>query len=90
MSNTDGGQSPTAGGLSQIVTVNQNGVIALNAVLAALTLLNTTLQNSFPNWVNVPATATSTGTAGQVAYDATHFYVCISTNVWVRATLATF
>jgi hypothetical protein len=35
-----------------------------------------------------PATASSSGTAGEIAYDATHFYVCISTNSWVRATFA--
>lgn len=52
-----------------------------------------------PTWVTAntlavagaaPATATSTGTTGQVAFDATHIYVCVNTNVWVRATLATF
>ena len=40
--------------------------------------------------VAAPATATSTGKAGQIAFDATHFYMCVATNVWVRATLATF
>lgn len=80
----------TDSGTSQIVTVNQQGVIALNALVSALTTLNTTLLNSFPNWVSAPATATSAGIAGQVAYDATHIYVCVSTNVWVRATLSTF
>lgn len=85
----DGTVDPNSG-VSQLVTVNQQGVIALNAVLKALTTLNTTLLTTFPNWVTVPATATSTGVAGQVAYDATHIYVCVATNVWVRATLATF
>lgn len=69
--------------VSQLVTVQQNGVIALNALIAAI-------NAKFPDWVNVPATATSAGVAGQVAYDATHFYVCVSSNVWVRTTLATF
>ena len=41
-------------------------------------------------FVAAPGTATSAGTTGQVAFDATHIYVCIATNVWVRATLATF
>ena len=40
--------------------------------------------------VAAPSTATSTGKAGQIAFDATHIYVCVATNVWVRATLATF
>ena len=40
--------------------------------------------------VGAPLSASSQGTAGQIAFDATHFYVCIATNTWVRATLATF
>ena len=40
--------------------------------------------------VAAPGSATATGVAGTWAYDATHIYVCISTNVWVRATLATW
>ena len=76
----------TNSGPSQLVTVNQNGVIALNAILTALN----TIATKFPDWVTVPVTATSSGTAGQVAYDATHFYVCIATNTWVRVALATF
>jgi hypothetical protein len=38
----------------------------------------------------VPATAASTGTAGQVAYDASYLYVCVATNTWKRVTLSTF
>jgi hypothetical protein len=38
----------------------------------------------------VPATATSTGTAGQIAYDSTHFYTCVATNTWKRAALTTW
>lgn len=37
---------------------------------------------------NAPATATSTGVAGQITWDATHIYVCIATNSWIRTTLA--
>jgi hypothetical protein len=40
--------------------------------------------------VAAPSTASSAGVAGQWAYDATHIYVCVATNTWVRATLATF
>jgi hypothetical protein len=39
---------------------------------------------------NAPATATSQGVVGQVAWDSTHIYVCVSTNTWVRATMATW
>jgi hypothetical protein len=40
--------------------------------------------------VSVPSTATSTGTAGQIAYNTTHLYVCVATNTWVRADLTTW
>jgi hypothetical protein len=33
---------------------------------------------------NATKTATSTGTAGQIAYDTNYFYVCTSTNTWKR------
>jgi hypothetical protein len=37
-----------------------------------------------------PVTAVSPGKPGQIAYDATHFYVCIATDVWVRGAIATW
>lgn len=37
-----------------------------------------------------PATATSTGTAGQIAWDANFFYVCTATNTWKRTALSTW
>lgn len=43
-----------------------------------------------PEVVAAPATATSTGTAGQIAFDSSFFYVCTATNTWVRAALATW
>ena len=39
---------------------------------------------------SAPATSTSPGVAGQIAWDSTHFYVCVATNSWVRTTLATW
>lgn len=37
-----------------------------------------------------PASATDTGTQGQICWDASYIYVCTATNVWVRAALATW
>lgn len=39
---------------------------------------------------NAPATAAAAGVTGQIAYDATHLYICIATNTWVRATFASW
>jgi len=37
-----------------------------------------------------PASATSTGTAGEVRYDSGYVYICVATNTWKRAALATW
>ncbi len=68
-----------------VVSIQQQGVVYLGLIYKALLAVS-----AFSNFVAAPATATSTGTAGQVAYDATHFYVCVATNTWVRVALATF
>jgi hypothetical protein len=39
---------------------------------------------------SVPVTVTSTGTAGQLAYNSSHVYICVATNTWRRANLSTF
>lgn len=40
-------------------------------------------------WSSVPATKTSTGTAGDIAYDANYLYICTATNTWKRTLLST-
>lgn len=39
---------------------------------------------------SVPATASDTGEAGDIAWDSGFFYVCTATNTWVRTALATW
>lgn len=53
--------------------------------------------NGMPNWtgtlesrVAVPASAAAAGVAGQVAYDASFEYRCISSGAWVRNSHATW
>lgn len=40
-------------------------------------------------WVSAPATSTSSGTTGQVAYDGNFFYICDNTNTWIRTAMST-
>ncbi len=42
------------------------------------------------SWSSVPASATASGTAGQIAYDGSHFYLASASNTWVRAALSTW
>ena len=41
-------------------------------------------------WSSAPATATSTGAAGEIAYDVDYFYICVATDTWVRVPIATW
>ena len=34
--------------------------------------------------LHVPATSSSRGTVGQLAWDATYWYICTATNTWKR------
>lgn len=38
----------------------------------------------YPKWVSAPASAGSTGVAGQMAYDSGYLYICYGTNTWFR------
>lgn len=73
------------------VTANFEGCIdkvAHDAIQAAINAHDAALSNLLLG--TAPATATSPGTKGQLAFDATHLYVCIATNTWIRAAFATF
>lgn len=37
-----------------------------------------------------PASATDTGTAGQMLWDADYLYVCVATDTWKRVGLSTW
>ena len=37
---------------------------------------------------NVPASAGSTGVAGQLAVDANYLYACVATNTWKRVAIS--
>jgi hypothetical protein len=67
----------------------------LPTIVSALVASVTQLEAA-PILVAAPDTATSTGTAGQLAYGITgsppleYLYVCVAANTWVRAALSTF
>jgi hypothetical protein len=52
--------------------------------------LRAAAAEAVPASSSAPATATSPGMPGAIAYDATHVYICIAANTWVRAVTATF
>ena len=42
------------------------------------------------SFVSAPASATASGTAGQIAYDSSYFYVAVAQNTWKRVALSTW
>jgi hypothetical protein len=42
------------------------------------------------NTPNTPASATATGTTGEIRYDTQFIYVCVATNTWMRSALSTW
>jgi hypothetical protein len=78
--------SPPAQGTASLDNLATNGKL-LNQQMSNLIQA---VNSAFPNFVGVPASSSSPGTANQVAADSTHFYVCVATNTWGRVTLSTF
>lgn len=39
---------------------------------------------------SVPANASATGTAGEIAYASGFLYICVATNTWQRVAIATW
>lgn len=84
--------SPTvAGGLTATKPDSPNNVISVAAVVSASNngtlFVRPTIED---HWSAVPATASSTGRKGAVAFDENYFYVCVATNTWKRTSLATW
>jgi hypothetical protein len=59
-----------------------------------LTTDGTTIQwSGLPNYVietSPPVSATSTGSAGSLAFDGSYLYVCVATNTWLRTPITTW
>lgn len=81
-----------AGGAPIIVTsstgVQVNGNVSTADVIATGDVGGNTMSVSGMN--TAPASATATGTEGDIRWTAGHVYLCTATNTWVRAALATF
>jgi hypothetical protein len=84
--------SPTvAGGLTATKPDSPNNVISVAAVVSAgnngTLFVRPIIED---HWSAVPATASSTGRKGAVAFDADFFYVCVATNTWKRTPLTSW
>lgn len=62
---------------------NASKVVAGNGITVTNNASNTVVSANI--WVTAPTTNNSTGSAGQIAYDAGgNLYVCVSANTWSK------
>ncbi|MCX8511201.1 MAG: hypothetical protein ORN83_05530 [Chthoniobacteraceae bacterium] len=72
-------------------TVSVSQTVASTTITAAMRCIIPTFINGAAGGTGaVPASATAVGRPGQMAFDATGLYICTASNVWKKATLATF
>jgi parallel beta-helix repeat protein len=76
----------TGGGTFTIGFVGNNASLAGKAPSVGAM----TVYNNMSTTVATPATAAAAGLVGQVARDASYFYVCVATNTWRRIAHATW
>jgi hypothetical protein len=79
----------------QFAEVTGNPVVYNEATSTYVTLVGDGTTSTPPwasglVWTTAPATTSSTGIAGQIAYDASYIYVCTATNTWRRAEITTW
>ncbi len=72
--------------LDTINATQAQGVQYLGLIYKALLALDDGTLDLAP----VPASATSAGTAGQVAASATFLYICVATDTWRRVAISAF
>ena len=60
------------------------GTIGYGSDRKSLAFYNGSTFITVPSFVAVPASKTATGKQGQVSADANYFYICYSTNNWIR------
>jgi hypothetical protein len=80
-----GQDNDTQGFRDNFSNIKNNFSAAYSEISALQATLGSSLQST-----TVPVSASATGTVGQVAFSSTYLYVCVATNTWVRASLATW
>jgi hypothetical protein len=66
------------------VTVDNNNIYLAFTATNGLVFPDSSVQRTAYQIVSPPATSTSTGVAGAIAYNESYFYACTATNAWQR------
>jgi hypothetical protein len=79
-------------GLGSLVVnggIGANGYVSATDVRVSnnIAFPDSTSQTTAFQKVTAPTSSTSTGTVGQIAWDNSYIYICVSTNLWKRVAL---
>jgi hypothetical protein len=77
------------GGATTAMRIASGGAATFNSSVTVSTNL-TAAQYKLSALNTAPATASSSGTLGEIIIDATAIYICTATNTWKRALITTF
>jgi hypothetical protein len=69
------------------VDLYHNNVKKLETTTSGITVSGSNINLSTSN---TPASATATGTTGDIRWDADYIYVCVATNTWKRSAISTW
>lgn len=92
---------PVTGSTVDIDEPDVLGALAAGFAFGQQTTSNATTLNNHPSSyfapasttpviVAAPTTAADSGTSGQIAFDTGYVYICVATNTWLRAAIATW
>jgi len=74
--------------LAVTTTLSANDRVVVLTNTNSTAILKTITANNFNKIItSPPASNTSNGSAGQVSYDNTSFYVCVANNKWGKVSL---
>ena len=76
-------------GVTEKLRVNSAGRVGIGTS-SPTTLLDVNADTVRVRTARTPASASATGAAGEICWDASYIYVCTATNTWKRAALSTW
>lgn len=85
--------SGTAGNaitFTQAMTLDASGNLLVGTTTSGASKLVVNSDSIQVNTAKTPASASATGTTGQIAWDSNYVYVCVATNTWKRTALSTW
>lgn len=89
-SSVGSGSAGAVAPLTELMRIDASGNCLIGTSTAGASKLVVNDSSIQINTAKTPASATATGTTGQVCWDSGYIYVCTATNTWKRAAIASW